>query len=133
MSEFYNFLKKTGYYFGRTFNTFPTTKNRPCFIAPAVAAAAAAVCVPAVLAAALCGCAVFWTLRSKVCVVWRGKEVLKLSQQALRRRLAKKTCSSQAPVRRPFLVCWLRSGTGAARGRWCLLCSLRSGHEPFLH
>ena len=62
-----------------------------------------------------------------------GKGVLKLSQQALRRRLAKKTCSSQTPARRPFLVCWLRSSTRAARGRWFLLCSLHSGHELFLH
>ena len=46
VAELINFLKKTVHYFGRTFNKFPATKNRPCFIAAgAAAAAAAAVCV----------------------------------------------------------------------------------------
>ena len=41
MSELVHLLKRKEHYFRRTFNNFPATKNRPCFIA----AAAAAVCV----------------------------------------------------------------------------------------
>ena len=100
-----NFLKKTGHYFGRTFDKFPATKNRPCFIA----AAAVCVCAYGARCCALRVCCFFdaplASLRG-LAAGQGGAQALTASLFAggLRRRPA----AARRPVRRPCLVCWLR-------------------------
>ena len=113
MSELMNFLKKTGHYFGRTFDKFPATKNRPCFIA----AAAVCVCAYGARCCALRVCCFFdaplASLRG-LAAGQGGAQALTASLFAggLRRRPA----AARRPVRRPCLVCWLRQSCSR---RWC--------------